>query len=70
MTRFEQKIAIQNIQYKGFLTEDDKHILWEVYTGLFGRFIGNLGCNDCIRDAFRRIEIELANEVEEKEQNN
>jgi hypothetical protein len=60
--RIKFKSDILNIYHKGFLDETDKKTLWEVYKQTLGQFPGNLNCQDCIRDAIRKLIIEFTND--------
>ena len=62
MTKEEMKEKIHCIRAKGYLDETDKHTLWAVYTELFGTFHGNLGCQECIRNAMQKITLKFENE--------
>ncbi len=66
MATTEEKVSIREmalkLKEKSYIDLSEKDMIWKAYEKLFGKFIGNEGCQECQREALKKIIIETSND--------
>ena len=62
MTTEQIKERITYITAKGYISPEENKDFWECWKELYGKeYYGNKNCQECIRDSYRKMIIDLTN---------
>lgn len=58
------ELLIERMMYikrRAYMTDEHMKEVWDNYEPIFGAYVGNKSCQDCVREALKKLIIELQN---------